>query len=65
MKVELGASAVFQGTAEFTDISVLPREDTTRIYRKGAALHNKVASYPLTNTSWSISGTQSTISRTK
>ena len=42
VKVDLSASLVFQGTAEFTAISILPREVVLRIYRKGAALQNKV-----------------------
>ena len=42
VKVDLSASLVFQGTAEFTGVSILPREVDLRIYRKGGALHNKV-----------------------
>lgn len=44
LKVGLGASAVFEGTTKFTDVSVMTVQlaDDEEKEFKGAAIHNKV-----------------------
>ena len=42
LKVELDAVGVFQGTVDFTGISIIPTDTGIRRYIKGAALHSKV-----------------------
>lgn len=43
LKLELGAVGLFQGTSNFTDISILPADTGIRIFGKGAAIHSKVS----------------------
>ena len=42
LKLELGAVGVFQGTADFTDISIIPADTGIRRFVRGAAIHSKV-----------------------
>lgn len=42
LKLELGAVGVFQGTADFADISIIPADTGIRRFVKGAAIYSKV-----------------------